>query len=184
MLYHASTKWEEAQKLEEEAQWLEREGWGKFREAMVGSEAEGFYGLLRGVTSCSHLLLSQPLLQRSCLVPSSSISQLPPQESTGLEASDPAGQATVSSPPAATPAPEGDIPAHMQPLWIQLGGTKQVYQCQVEGLQRGAINLMGHHQCPCAKGTLGGEVGVSSLQQNFFQSRCPQGATERLMIKL
>ena len=124
MLHHASTKWEEAQKLEEEAQWLETEGWGKFREAVVGSEAEGFYGLLRGVTLCSHLLLSQPPLQRSHLVPSSSVSQLPPQESTGPEASDPAGQATVSGPPAATPAPEGDILAHMQPLRIQLGGTK------------------------------------------------------------
>ena len=63
----------------------------------MGSEVEGFYGLLRGVTLCSHLLLSQPPLQRSCLVPSSSISQLPPQESTGPEASNPAGQATVSA---------------------------------------------------------------------------------------
>ena len=85
-------------KLEEEAQWLETEGWGKFREAVVGSEAEGFYGPLRGVTLYSCLLLSQPLLQRSCLVPSSSISQPPPQEFTGPEASDPAGQATVSLP--------------------------------------------------------------------------------------
>ena len=90
----------------------------------MGSEVEGFYGLLREVTLCSYLLLSQPLLQRSCLDPSSSISQQPPQESTGPEASDPAGQATVSAPQAATPAPEGDIPAHMQLLRIQLGGTK------------------------------------------------------------
>ena len=88
MLHHASKKWEEVWMLEEEAQQLETEGWGKFREALVGSEAEGFYGLLRGVTSCSHLLLSQPPLQRSHLTPSSSISQLPPQESTGPDASD------------------------------------------------------------------------------------------------
>ena len=133
MLHHVSTKWEGVWKLEEEAQQLETEGWGKFREAVVGSEVEGFYGLLRGVTSCSHLLLSQPPLQRSHLIPCSSVSQLPPQESTGPEASDPAGQATVSAPP----APEGDIPAHMQPLKIQLGGTKQVYQCQVEGCKEG-----------------------------------------------
>ena len=103
----------------------------------MGSEAEGFYGLLRGITSCSHLLLSQPPLPQSCLSPSSSISQQPPQESTGPEVSDPAGQATVSAPPAATPAPERDILAHMQPLRIQLGGTKQVYQCQVEGCKEG-----------------------------------------------
>ena len=64
------------------------------REAVAGSEVEGIYGLLRGVTSCSHLLLSQPPLKRSHLTPSSSISQLPSQESTGPEASDPAGQAT------------------------------------------------------------------------------------------
>ena len=94
------------------------------REAVAGSEAEGIYGLLRGVTSCSHLLLSQPPLKRSLLTPSSSISQLPSQESTGPEASDPAGQATVSASPAAIPAPEEDIPAHMQPLRIQMGGTK------------------------------------------------------------
>ena len=137
MFHHASTKWEEVQKLEEETQWLETEGWEKFREAVLGSKAEGFYGLLRGVNSCSHLLLSQPPLQRSHLVPSSSISQLPPQESTGPEASDPAGQATVSAPPAATPAPEGDIPAHMQPSESNWGGTKQVYQYQVEGCKEG-----------------------------------------------
>ena len=83
------------------------------REAVVGSEAEGIYGLLRGVTSCSCLILSLPPLKRSRLTPSSSISQPPSQESTGPEASDPADQATVSASPAATPAPEGDIPAHM-----------------------------------------------------------------------
>ena len=87
------------------------------REAVAGLEAEGIYGLLKGVTLCSHLLLSQPPLKRSHLTPSSSISQLPSQGSTGSEASDPAGQATVS----ASPAPEGDIPAHMQPLRIQMG---------------------------------------------------------------
>ena len=107
------------------------------REVVAGSEVEGIYGLLRGVTSCSHLLLSQPPLKRSCLTPSSSISQLPSQESTGPEASDPAGQAMMSASPVATPAPEGDIPAHMQPLRIQIGDAKCVYQCQVEGSKEG-----------------------------------------------
>ena len=119
-------------------QWQETEGWGKFREAVAGSEVEGFYGLLRGVTSCSPLLLSQPPLKRSHPTPSSTISQLPSQESTGPEASDPAGQATVSASPAATPAPEGDILTHMQPLRVQMGGTKHVYQCQVEGCKEGS----------------------------------------------
>ena len=46
-------KWEEVLKLEEAAQQLETEEWGKFREVVAGSEAEGFYGLLRGVTLSS-----------------------------------------------------------------------------------------------------------------------------------
>ena len=85
------------------------------------SKVEGFYGLLRGVTLCSHLLLSQPPVPQSCLSPSSPISQQPPQESTGPEVSGPAGQATVSAPSAATTAPESDILVDMQPLRIQLG---------------------------------------------------------------
>ena len=60
-----------------------------------------------------------------------------PQESTGPEVSGPEGQATLSAPLAATPAPESDIPVYMQPLRIQLGGAKWVYQCQVEGCKEG-----------------------------------------------
>ena len=83
------------------------------RGALAGLEADGFYGLLRGVTLHSCPLPSQPPLKRSCLTPSSTATQPPLQESTGSEASDAAGQATVSTSPAATPAPEEDIPAHM-----------------------------------------------------------------------
>ena len=123
--------------LEAEAQQLETEGWGKLKEAIVGSEAEGLYGLLRGITSCSHLLLSQPPVSWPHLSPHSPISHQPPQESTGPEFSDPIGQATVSAPPAATSASGEDIPANMQPLRIQLGGAKWVYQCWVEGCEEG-----------------------------------------------
>ena len=77
-------------------------GVGEDEGALAGSEAEGFYGLLRGVTSHSHPLPSQPPLKRSFLTPSSTAPQLPLQESTGPEASVPAGQATVSTSPAAT----------------------------------------------------------------------------------
>ena len=52
------------QKLEEEAQGLETEGWGKLKEAIAGLEAEGFFGLLRGVTSYSLPLPSQPPLEK------------------------------------------------------------------------------------------------------------------------
>ena len=54
-------------------------------------------------------------------MPSSPGPQAPAQESTGSDASDPAGQAMVSASSAATSAPVGDIPANMQPLRIQLG---------------------------------------------------------------
>ena len=116
---------------------MEMDGWGKFREAVVGSEVEGLYRLLRGVTSWSHLFSSQPPLKQYCLVPSSTVSQPSPQEPTGPETLDPAGQAMVSASSAATPATEGDILAHMQPLRVQVGGAKHVYQSWVEGCKEG-----------------------------------------------
>ena len=139
----------------------------------MGSAAQGLYGLLRGVTSCSHPLPSQPPLKRSHLTPSSTAPQPPLLESTGPEASDPASQATVSTSPAATPAPEEDIPAHMQPLRIQVGCQKNI---SVPGLrlQRGPINLTGYHLCPHEKGTPGGGVVVLPLWQDLFQSRCSE----------
>ena len=39
--------------------------------------------------------------------------------------------------PASAETPEETIPAHMQPLFIQLGGIKRVYRCQVEGCTEG-----------------------------------------------
>ena len=137
LLQCASLKREEARRLEAEAQQLETEGWGKLREAMMGSEAEGFYGFLRGVTLCSRLLPSQPPPSCAHLSPSSPAPQQSPQESTGPEVSGPVGPTSISAPAAAIPAPESDIPADMQPLRIQLGGTKRVYQCQVEGCKEG-----------------------------------------------
>ena len=82
LLQGTSEKREEARKLEVEAEKMEAEGWGKLREAVTGSEAEGLYGLLRGVTSSSHHLLSRPLPCQSCISPGPSASPQPPQEST------------------------------------------------------------------------------------------------------
>ena len=96
----------ESWKLEQ----LETEGWEKMKEAAAGSEAEVLYGLLRGVTSHSHPLPSQPPLKNPCYASSTTISQPPPQESTGPEVSDPAGPASPAAPSAFA------IPAHMQPL--------------------------------------------------------------------
>ena len=123
--------------MEERAHELETEGWRQMREVVAGSEAEGLYGLLKGVASYPHPASSQPPIKKPRLAPSATITQSPLQESTVPEASDPVGQATVSASPAATPAPEEDIPAHMQPLRVQVGCTKHVYQCWVEGCKEG-----------------------------------------------
>ena len=91
-----------------EVQQLETEGWGKLREAVIGSEVEGFYGLLRGVTLHSHPLPSQPPPSHAHLSPSSPVFQESPQESTGPEVSGPVGPATMPAPVAATPATMGN----------------------------------------------------------------------------
>ena len=101
-----------------EAQQLETEGWGKLREAVIGSEVKGFYRLLRGVTLHSHPLPSQPLPSHARLSPSSPVFQESPQESAGPEVSGPVGPATMPAPVAATPATRGDILMDMQPLRI------------------------------------------------------------------
>ena len=114
----------EAHRLEVEAQCLEMEELAKMEAAVAGSEAEGFYALLRGAISHSYLPTCSSPPKKACHAPSATVSHLPPQESTGPEASVP-------------PAPEEEIPAHMQPLCIQLGGIKRVYRCQVEGCKEG-----------------------------------------------
>ena len=78
LLQGVSEKREEARKLEAEAENMETEGWGKLREAMMGSEAEGLYGLLRGVAlhsiiSCPNPLHPDPTLAPSLLFPKSSL---------------------------------------------------------------------------------------------------------------
>ena len=80
LLQGASEKREEARRLEVEAEKMEAEGWEKLREAIMGSKAEGLYGLLRGVTSSSHHILSKPPPCQSHLSPGPSASPQPPQE--------------------------------------------------------------------------------------------------------
>ena len=117
--------------MEERVHELETEGWGQMREVVAGPEAEGLYGLLKGVASYPHPTPSHPPIKKPHLAPSATITQSPLQESTGPEASDPVDQATVSASSDVTPAPEEDIPAHMQPLRVQVGGGKYIYQCWV-----------------------------------------------------
>ena len=120
-MQQASQLWKEAWELEETAHQLETEGWRQMREVVAGSEVEGLYGLLKGVALYSNPGPSQPPIKKPSLASSTTIPQPPLQESTGPEASDPVDQATVSTSPAATPALEEDILAHMQPLRIQMG---------------------------------------------------------------
>ena len=116
--------WEEAQKLEMEAQHLEADGLEKMEVAVAGSEAEGFYGLLRGAMLHSSISPAPPPHKKVCHTPSATISHLPPQESTGPDVSEPVDLAMKTVSPAAPLASEEAIPTHMQPLCIQLGGIK------------------------------------------------------------
>ena len=104
---------------------------------MAVSEVEGFYGLLRGAMLCSSISSAPPPPKKVCHTPSATISHPPPQESQELEASGPAKQMAESISVTVPPVLEGEIPANMQPLCIQLGGIKRVYRCQVEGCREG-----------------------------------------------
>ena len=94
--------------------------------AVTGSEAKGFYGLLRGAVSHSSLPTSSPPPKKTHDAPSSTISHPPPQESKEPEASVPAEQALESASSTVPPVLEEEIPAHMQTLCIQLGVSKSV----------------------------------------------------------
>ena len=78
LLKQASLLCKEVCKLELEAQWLEREGLEKMEVAVTGSEAEGFYGLLRGAVLHSSLPTSLPPPKKAHHAPSTTISNLPP----------------------------------------------------------------------------------------------------------
>ena len=120
-----------------EAQHLEADGLEKMEVAVAGSEVGGFYGLLRGAMLHSSVSPAPPPHKKVHHTSSATISHLPPQKSTGPDVSEPADQVMKAVSPAVPPASEEAIPTHMQPLCIQLGGIKQVYQCQVEGCKEG-----------------------------------------------
>ena len=113
---------------------------GEIKEGHHGIQGRGFLWTLEG----SHLVFPLSSFTTSIIpcppepqFPSSPAPQQPPQETAGPEVSGPVGPATASAPAAAISVPEGDLLADMQPLRIQLGGTKRVYQCWVEGCKEG-----------------------------------------------
>ena len=109
---------------------------GKIEAVVAGSEAEGCYWLLRGAIAHPPTSSAPPPSKKACHAPFDTVCHSPPQESTGPEVSKPATgiaeQALEAASPAALPALEEALPAHMQPLCNQLGGIKSV-QMPVEG---------------------------------------------------
>ena len=92
---------------------------------------------MREVVAGSEAVPSQPSIKKPQFAPSVTISQPPPQESTGPNISEPAGQATGPASSAVPPAPEEAILVHMQSLRIQVGGIKRVYKCWVKDCKEG-----------------------------------------------
>ena len=125
LLKKAGALWEEAQKLEMEAQCLEACGLEKMEVAMAGSEVECFYGFPRGAMSHSSMSSAPPPPKKVCHIPSATISHLPPWESQEPKAPGPAEQALESTSLTAPLVLEGEIPANMQLLHIQLGALRE-----------------------------------------------------------
>ena len=127
----------------EVAQWLEVEGLQKIESAVNGSEAEGFYGLLKGAVSHASSSPVQSPLKKHCPAPTMTISHLPPQEPEKVApkvsgfAAEKEKQAPEVPSPVSAETPEETIPAYMQPLCITLGGINRVYRCSVEGCTDG-----------------------------------------------
>ena len=172
LLKRVSSLKEEAHQLEEKAQHLQMEGLEKVEVAVAGSEVEGFYKLLRGAIAHHPISSAPPPPKKAHHTPSTTVSHLPPQESTGPKVSGPTvdipEQASEVASPATLPASEQTLPAGMQPLCIQLGGIKQVYQCWVEGYKEGPSTS---HATICAhvcKVHLGVGLVCPSWSKSFF----------------
>ena len=103
---------------------MEACGLEKMEAAVAGSEVEDFYGLLRGAMSHSSMSSAPPPHKNVCHTPYATISHLLPQESKEPEVPGPAEQALESTSSTAPLVLEGEIPANMQPLCIQLGALR------------------------------------------------------------
>ena len=161
-----------------DAQHLEMEGLAKMEAAVAGSEAEGFYGLLRGVISHSSLPTSSPPPKKACCAPSVTVSHLHPQESTGPEAFAPAEQALESASLNVPPVLEEEIPAHMQPLHIQLGASRGCTDVRLRAAKRAHQPLMLPF-VPKYERYIWGGGGVPPMWQVFLQSQYLQASQKR-----
>ena len=84
LLKRAGSLWEEAHRLEVEAQHLENEALGKMEVVVAGSEVDGFYGLLRGAISHSSISSASPPHKKIYHTPSTTISYPLPQDLMSL----------------------------------------------------------------------------------------------------
>ena len=74
-----------ASALREEAQKLEMEGIQKIELAVVGSEVDGFYGVLKGAVSHTSSSSALPPSKKCHSAPTAIVFQLPPQEPEKVE---------------------------------------------------------------------------------------------------
>ena len=84
LLKRAGSMREEAHRLEMEAQCLETEGLEKMKVVVAGSEAKGFYGLLRGAMLHYSVSPAPPHHKKICHTPSATISHPPPRSPQDL----------------------------------------------------------------------------------------------------
>ena len=182
LLKRVGSLWEEAHKLEMEAQHLKVEGLEKIEESVAGSEVEGFYGLLRGAMSHSSISPAPPPHKNVCHTLSATISHLPPQGSTGPDVPDPADQAMKAVSPAVPPASEEAIPANMQPLYIQLGALNKYTGARLRAARR--VHQTSHaticaHIC---KVHLGMVLVCPSCSKSFFNPDTSSATRKAILI--
>ena len=124
---------------------------------------------------------ASPPHKKVCHTPSTTISHLPPQESTGPEVSNPAEQAMESASPAVLPASEEVIPANMQPLCIQLGASSRCIGARLKAAKR----VHQPHKPPsvCMSTRCTWEWGwCAPPAANPFSTWTHSGATKRAML--
>ena len=107
---------------------------------MAGLKAEGLYDLLQGPMAQPELSVSVglPLPKRHKWFATATVSSPMAQESEALVPKLKGGVSLQGAPHLAIPqSKEEAIPAEMEPLQINVGDTKQVYHCHVEGCKEG-----------------------------------------------
>ena len=154
---------------------MEAKGLQKVELALVGSEAEGFYGLLWGgsITFLHVLCLTPP---KRCQASTTTVSKLPPQESKAVKPKPSTTTAEESRLAQEAPslafsqALEVAIPTHMPPLCLNVGVIKRVCKCWVEecskGLSTSQVAICTH----VCQYPLGLRLACPSCTQTFLNS--------------